>query len=79
MLAMRNVLLEALDEPVWLINKDNRIIYANRAFRKASGYDPEKAQDVSLFNETTRQKLLESKPLFKGPAYAIVEGDRKAP
>ena len=77
MLAMRNVLLEALDEPVWLINKDNRIIYANRAFRKASGYDPEKAQDVSLFNETTRQKLLESKPLFKGPAYAIVEGDRR--
>lgn len=77
MLKMRNVLLEALDEPVWLINKDNRIIYANRAFRKASGYDPEKAQDVSLFNETTRQKLLESKPLFKGPAYAIVEGDRR--
>ena len=77
MLAMRNVLLEALDEPVWLINKDNRIIYANRAFRKASGYDPEKAQDVSLFNETARQKLLESKPLFKGPAYAIVEGDRR--
>ncbi|AQT43873.1 hypothetical protein BBC0244_001390 [Bartonella apihabitans] len=77
MLAMRNVLLEALDEPVWLVNRDNRIIYANRAFQKASGYDPEKAQETSLFNEATRQKLLENKPLFKGPAYAIVEGDRR--
>ncbi len=77
MLAMRNVLLEALDEPVWLVNNDKRIIYANRAFEKASGYDPEKAEEASLFNEATRKKLLENKPLFKGPAYAIVEGDRR--
>ena len=77
MLDMRNVLIEALDEPVWLNDKDGKILFANHAFRIASGYDPEKHPDVSLFNEATRQRLIESKPLFKGPAYAIVQGDRR--
>lgn len=77
MLDMRNRLLDELDEPVWLNNSEGRIIYANRAFCHASGYNPEKSPNVSLFNEATRQKLLESKPLFKGSAYAIVQGDRK--
>lgn len=77
MLEMRNTLLEALDEPVWLNDKDGKILYANNAFRIASGYDLEKQPDVSLFNEATRQKLLEGKPLFKGPAYAIIQGERR--
>ncbi|WP_297323126.1 ATP-binding protein [uncultured Bartonella sp.] len=77
MLELRNTLLDALDEPVWLNDSDGRVIFANRAFCNASGYDPENVRDVSLFNETIRQKLLESKPLFKGSAYAIVQGDRK--
>lgn len=77
MLELRNNLLDALNEPVWLTNQQGRIIYANRSFRESTGYDPEKPESGSFFNEATRLKLSEAKPLFEGPAYAIVKGERR--
>lgn len=77
MLELRNTLLNALAEPVWLTNHEGRIIYANQAFHDASGYEPEKPDNASFFNEATRARLADSKPLFKGPAYAIAQGERR--
>lgn len=77
MLELRNTLLNALAEPVWLTNHEGRIIYANQAFHDASGYEPEKPDNTSFFNEATRARLADSKPLFKGPAYAIAQGERR--
>ena len=77
MLELRNTLLNALAEPVWLTNHEGRIIYANQAFHYASGYEPEKPDNTSFFNEATRARLADSKPLFKGPAYAIAQGERR--
>lgn len=77
MLELRNTLLNALAEPVWLTNHEGRIIYANQAFHDASGYQPEKPDNASFFNEATRARLADSKPLFKGPAYAIAQGERR--
>lgn len=77
MLELRNTLLNALAEPVWLTNHEGRIIYANQAFHDASGYEPERPDNASFFNEATRARLADSKPLFKGPAYAIAQGERR--
>lgn len=77
MLELRNTLLNALAEPVWLTNHEGRIIYANQAFHDASGYELEKPDNTSFFNEATRARLADSKPLFKGPAYAIAQGERR--
>lgn len=78
-LQMQTALLEALDEPVWINSADGNFTFTNKAFRDAVGYSnsSDLPFDASLFNEATRLKIAESKPVFKGMAHAIVHGERR--
>ncbi|EJF91109.1 PAS domain-containing sensor histidine kinase [Bartonella tamiae] len=71
-------LFNALDEPVWIKDKKGSLLFANNAYRDAYDHDEDMMKNVAFFNETTRQKITEGGPLYKGLGTAIIKGERRS-
>ncbi|MCZ2203490.1 sensor histidine kinase [Bartonella sp. A05] len=76
-LKIQRNLLDRIQEPIWIRDRENKICFINRAFREITGFQEDSNNIIDLFNETTQRKTDDIETVFQEYVHTIIDGERR--